>query len=62
MATQMQRARAGETTEEMRIVAAEEHVTEEFVREGVAAGRIAIPANVGHKNLRPAWCRRGGCG
>lgn len=47
MATQMQRARAGETTEEMRIVA-EERVTPESVREGVAAGRIAIPPAHGH--------------
>ena len=53
MATQMQRARAGETTDAMRIVAEEERVSAEFVREGVAAGRIAIPANVGHANLRP---------
>ena len=47
MATQMQRARAGETTDAMRIVAEEERVSAEFVREGVAAGRIAIPTNVG---------------
>lgn len=53
MATQMQRARAGETTDAMRIVAEEERVSAEFVREGVAAGRIAIPTNVGHTNLRP---------
>lgn len=53
MATQMQRARAGETTDAMRIVAEEERISTEFVREGVAAGRIAIPANVGHANLRP---------
>ena len=53
MATQMQRARAGEITEEMRIVAEEERVTPEFVCESVAAGRIAIPANMEHKGLRP---------
>ena len=52
MATQMQRARAGELTEEMYLVAKEEHVTPEFVREGVAAGRIAIPANIGHTKRR----------
>ena len=52
MATQMQRARAGELTEEMYLVAKEEHVTPEFVRAGVAAGRIAIPANIGHTKRR----------
>nr|WP_325189660.1 phosphomethylpyrimidine synthase ThiC [uncultured Selenomonas sp.] len=52
MATQMQRARAGEMTEEMYLVAKEEHVTPEFVRAGVAAGRIAIPANIGHTKRR----------
>ncbi|EGK62422.1 thiamine biosynthesis protein ThiC [Centipeda periodontii DSM 2778] len=49
----MQRARAGETTEEMRIVAEEERVTPEFVREGVAAGRIAIPAHMDTANRYP---------
>ena len=53
MATQMQRARAGEITAEMRIVAEEERVTPEFVRESVAAGRVVIPANTEHKGLRP---------
>ena len=54
MATQMQLARQGVITEAMKIVAAEqEHVTAEFIREGVANGTIAIPCNINHKNIIP---------
>jgi len=45
MSTQMLDARAGKITEEMEKVALMEGVTPEFVREGVAAGRIVIPKN-----------------
>ncbi len=51
--TQMTRAQAGEVTPEMRRVAASEHLSPEFIRDGVAAGRIVIPANPGHANLAP---------
>ena len=53
MATQMQLARQGVITEAMKIVAEQEHVTPEFIREGVAKGTIAIPCNINHKNLIP---------
>ncbi|MBC3804105.1 B12 lower ligand biosynthesis ThiC-like protein BzaB [Acetobacterium fimetarium] len=43
--TQMIKARAGKITEEMEMVALQEGVTPEFVRDGVAAGRIVIPKN-----------------
>lgn len=43
--TQMLKARAGKITEEMEKVAFMEGVTPEFVREGVAEGRIVIPKN-----------------
>lgn len=53
MATQMQLARQGVITEAMKIVAEQEHVTAEFIREGVANGTIAIPCNINHKNIIP---------
>ncbi len=43
--TQIERARTGETTEEIREVAAEEGIDPETVRQRVAEGRIVIPAN-----------------
>jgi phosphomethylpyrimidine synthase len=46
--TQLQAARDGIITPEMRRVATCEAVTPEFIREGVAAGRIVIPANIRH--------------
>ena len=49
--TQIDAARAGVVTKEMKTVAAKEHRTPEFIREGVAAGRIAIPANIHHAAL-----------
>jgi phosphomethylpyrimidine synthase len=53
--TQMQRARAGEMTQEMIRVAEKENVTSEFVRDEVARGRAIIPANINHLkyNLDP---------
>ncbi|WKY45681.1 B12 lower ligand biosynthesis ThiC-like protein BzaB [Eubacteriaceae bacterium ES2] len=43
--TQMLKARSGKITEEMEIVALTEGVSPEFVRAGVAEGRIVIPKN-----------------
>lgn len=53
--TQMARARSGEVTPEMKRVAAVEGLTPEDVRAEVAAGRLAIPANINHalKLLEP---------
>lgn len=48
LVTQMQRARAGEITPEMKFVAEKEKVTPEFVRDEVARGRAIIPANINH--------------
>ena len=50
--TQTDFARA-EITPAMRIVAEKEGRAPEFIREGVAAGRIAIPANIHHTSLSP---------
>ena len=51
--TQIDSARAGTVTREMCIVAEKEGRDPDFIREGVAAGRIAIPANVHHTALSP---------
>jgi phosphomethylpyrimidine synthase len=46
--TQMHRARQGEITPAMRIVAGREEIPPELVRDEVARGRLIIPANVNH--------------
>lgn len=51
--TQIDSARAGIVTEEMAIVAQKEGRDPDFIREEVAAGRIAIPANIHHARLSP---------
>ena len=51
--TQIDHARAGAVTPAMRAVAEKEGRDPEFIREGVAAGRIAIPANIHHASLIP---------
>lgn len=53
LVTQIDYARAGIVTEQMRAVAAKEGICAESVREAVAAGRIAIPANIHHASLNP---------
>lgn len=51
--TQMDAARAGTVTDEMHAVAVAEHRSDEFIRDSVAKGTIAIPVNPAHKKLRP---------
>ena len=46
--TQLQAARAGQITPEMRRVAERENVTAAFIRDRVAAGHLVIPANKRH--------------
>lgn len=58
-ATQMEAAKNGVITPEMKIVAAEEHLPKERIRERVAKGTICIPANIGHKSLHPAGVGEG---
>lgn len=48
MTTQLMAARAGDVTPEMRAVAEKERLSEETIREEVAAGRMVIPANTVH--------------
>ncbi len=60
MPTQLQIARSGKITEQVKSVADSENLTPEFVRDEVAAGRIVIPANTVHlaDNLVPAGIGR----
>ncbi|MBO7391567.1 MAG: phosphomethylpyrimidine synthase ThiC, partial [Verrucomicrobia bacterium] len=51
--TQLQRANAGEVTPQIEQVAAIEYRTPEEIRLQVAEGKIVIPANIHHKNLKP---------
>jgi len=47
--TQLELARSGIISPEMRLVAEEEGVAPEFIQQGLAQGTIIIPANVNHK-------------
>jgi phosphomethylpyrimidine synthase len=55
MATQLQSAKSGKTTNEAKFVAERENVEAELIRSEVAAGRLVIPANKLHlkTNLSP---------
>ncbi len=51
--TQKIKAEKGSITKEMEIVAREEEVPVEWVREKIAIGRITIPANKNHQGVKP---------
>jgi len=53
MVTQMEMARRGVVTEEMRVVAREEGVSVERLRGSVASGRVVITRNVRRENVHP---------
>ncbi len=57
--TQMEAARKGLVTAEMKAVAGKENIDVEQLREAVAAGRVAIPANINHKSLDPCGIGQG---
>jgi phosphomethylpyrimidine synthase len=57
--TQLEKARQGLITEEMKICAAQEGVDSEFVRQGLADGTIVICRNINHKNIKPLAVGRG---
>lgn len=57
--TQIDFARAGVVTPQMAEVARKEGRDPEFIRAGVAAGRIAIPANIHHASLSPVGVGEG---
>lgn len=52
-ATQMDAARKGITTKEMKLVAGYEKMDEESLKKLVASGKVVIPANKNHKSLNP---------
>jgi phosphomethylpyrimidine synthase len=60
MTTQLQAAKAGINTEQIRFVAESESLQAELVRDEVAAGRLVIPANKLHikTNLKPVGIGR----
>lgn len=53
MPTQMTYAKQGIITSQMKYVAEQEGLSPEFVRDEVRRGRMVIPANVNHVNLKP---------
>lgn len=57
--TQLELAREGTISPQMKLVAKSEGVEVGFVRQGVMEGTIVIPANTNHKNLIPGASGRG---
>jgi phosphomethylpyrimidine synthase len=55
----MEAARKGLVTAEMKAVAAKENIDAEQLRDAVASGRVAIPANKNHKSLDPCGIGQG---
>ncbi|MGI0407193.1 phosphomethylpyrimidine synthase ThiC [Helicobacter himalayensis] len=51
--TQLFHAKQGVITEQMQKVAQDENLSPELVRQEVARGRLIIPANINHTNLKP---------
>lgn len=51
--TQMQAAKKGVITPEMKVVAEKERLSPQFIMQKVACGEIAIPCNINHKSLSP---------
>ena len=56
--TQIEQAAKGVVTPEMQAVAKFENLSENFIMENVATGRIVIPANINHKSLSPCGIGR----
>jgi len=57
--TQLELALKGTVSPQMSLVAKNEGIEAEFVRQGVAEGTIVIPANHNHKNLVPCGIGQG---
>ncbi|MDO5560551.1 MAG: phosphomethylpyrimidine synthase ThiC [Oscillospiraceae bacterium] len=51
--TQMEAAKKGIVTEQMKVVAKKEYMDEDKLRKLIAEGRVAIPANINHTSLSP---------
>jgi len=59
MMTQLENARKGKFTAEMKAVAAAESLDRDRLLAAVASGLVVIPANRNHKNLRPVGIGQG---
>ncbi|NWF91526.1 MAG: phosphomethylpyrimidine synthase ThiC [Syntrophaceae bacterium] len=57
--TQKIEAQKGMITKEMEVVAREEGVSSEWLREKIASGRIVIPANRNHRGVKPVGIGEG---
>ena len=57
--TQLEKARKGLITKEMKIAAREEGVTPEYIRRGIAKGTIVITRNVKHTTIKPLAIGKG---
>jgi len=57
--TQLELAREGIISPQMSLVAQNEGLEAEFIRQGVAEGKIVIPANIEHTNLVPCGIGQG---
>jgi phosphomethylpyrimidine synthase len=57
--TQLELARKGIISPQMSLVAEQEGVEAEFIRQGLAEGTIVIPASTGHANLVPCGIGQG---
>lgn len=51
--TQLEKARKGLITEEMKIAARAEKVAPEYIRNGIAEGTIVLCRNINHKTIKP---------
>jgi phosphomethylpyrimidine synthase len=57
--TQLEKARQGTITEEMRICAGEESVEPEYIRQGIAEGTVVIVRNINHFSIKPLAIGKG---
>ncbi len=57
--TQLESARKGIISPQMKVVAQQEGVEADFIRQGIAKGTIVIPANINHVNLVPCGIGQG---
>jgi len=57
--TQLELAREGTISPQMEAVALKEGLEAEFIRQGIVAGTIVIPANIKHANLTPCGIGQG---
>jgi phosphomethylpyrimidine synthase len=57
--TQLEMARKGIISPQMKAIAVSENLDAEFIRQGIADGNIVIPANGYHKNLVPCGIGKG---